>query len=121
MFTPCSERQGTAYFEIQYCKKDWDLRKLFKKAYSFWAEDSLLIHVDNDKDFFENYGDYFKSPNAPDGSQRFDPYGINYYAKEHALAILEQIENDKPPYYEVLAIWLKKAVTDYNGFFFLGI
>ena len=81
----------------------------------------MLIHVDSDKDFFENYGDYFKAPKSPDGTQQLDPYGVNYYTKEQTLTIIEQIENDKPPYYETLVAWLKKAITDYNGFFFLGI
>lgn len=121
MFTLCSEKQGTAYFEFQYCKKDWNIKRILKKGYSFWEKDSLLIHVDNDRDFFENYGDYFKAPKSPDGTQQLDPYGVNYYTKEQTLTIIEQIENDKPPYYETLATWLKKAITDYNGFFFLGI
>ena len=121
MFTPCSEKQGSAYYEFQYCKKDLNAKKILKKGYSFWEKDSLLIHVDNDRDFFENYGDYFKAPKSPDGTQQLDPYGVNYYTKEQTLTIIEQIENDKPPYYETLVAWLKKAITDYNGFFFLGI
>ena len=121
MFIPCSEKQGSAYYEFQYCKKDWNTKKILKKGYSFWEKDSLLIHVDNDRDFFENYGDYFKAPKSPDGTQQLDPYGVNYYTKEQTLTIIEQIENDKPPYYETLVAWLKKAITDYNGFFFLGI
>ena len=26
MFIPCSERKGSAYFEFQYCKKEWNMR-----------------------------------------------------------------------------------------------
>ena len=121
MFISCSEKQGTAYFEFQYCKKEWNVKKLLKRGYSFWEKDSLLIHVDDDMRFFENYGKYLEKPNSPDGTQQLDPFGVNYYTKEQTLIIIEQIENDKPPYYETLATWLKKAITDYNGFFFLGI
>ena len=37
MFIPCSEKQGSAYFEFQYCKKEWNIKKLLKKGYSFIA------------------------------------------------------------------------------------
>ena len=97
------------------------MKKLLKKGYTYLDKDSLLIHVDNEIEFFENYGDYLEKPNSPNGMQIFDPYGINYYTKEQAFIIIEQIENDKPPHYEILVTWLKKATTDYNGFFFLGI
>ena len=118
MFISCSEKQGTAYFEFQYCKKEWNIKKLSKKGYSFWEKDSLLVHVDYDRDFFENYGTYL---DTPDGTQKLDPYGVNYYTKEQALVIMERIKNDKPQEFEALVTWLEKAVTEYNGFFFLGI
>ena len=118
MFTPCLEKQGSAYFEFQYCKKDWNTKKLLKKGYSFWEKDSLLVHVDYDRDFFDNYGGYLETPN---GTQKLDPYGVNYYTKEQAGVIMEQIKNDRPQEFEALLTWLEKAVTKYNGFFFLGI
>ena len=121
MFIPCSEKQGSAYFEFQYCKKEWNVKKLLKRGYSFWEKDSLLIHVDDDMRFFENYGKYLEKPNFPDGTQKLDPYGVNYYTKEQTFAIIEQIKNDKPQEFDVLVTWLEKAVTEYNGFFFLGI
>ena len=118
MFTPCSEKQGVAYFEFQYCKKEWNIKKLLKKGYSFWEKDSLLVHVDYDRDFLENYGDYLETP---DGAQKLDPYGVNYYTKEQTFVIIEQIKNDKPQEFDILVTWLEKAATEYNGFFFLGI
>ena len=121
MFIPCLERKGSVYFEFQYCKKELSIKKLLRRGYSFKEKDSLLIHVDDDRRFFENYGKSLEKPNSPDGTQKLYPYGVNYYTKEQTLTIIEQIENDKPPYYETLATWLKKAITDYNGFFFLGI
>lgn len=121
MFIQCSEKKGTAYFEFQYCKKEWNIKKLLRKGFSFWEKDSLLVHVDNDRDFFENYGDYLKAPNAHDGTQVFDPFGVNYYTKEQALSILERIRADRPRECDDLILWLEKAATDYKGFFFLGI
>ena len=121
MFIPYSEKQGAAYFEFQYCKKEWNIKKLLKKGYSFWKKDSLLVHVDYDRDFFENFGGYLETPNSPDGTQKLDPYGVNYYTKEQALVIMERIKNDKPQEFEALLAWLEKAVTEYKGFFFLGI
>ena len=118
MFIPCSEKRGSAYFEFQYCKKEWNIKKLLKKGYSFWEKDSLLVHVDYYRDLFENYGDYLETL---DGTQKLDPYGVNYYTKEQTFVIIEQIKNDKPQEFDVLVTWLEKAVTEYNGFFFLGI
>ena len=121
MFIPCTEKQGTAYFEFQYCKKEWHIRKLLKKGYSYWEKDSLLVHIDSDRDFFEKYGGYLKAPDSPDGMQKLDPFGVNYYTKEQTYIIMEQIKNDRPQEFEALLTWLEKAVTKYNGFFFLGI
>ena len=121
MFIPCSEKKGSAYFEFQYCKKDWSIKKLVHKGYDFRKEDSLLVHIDDDEQFFENYLKYLDSPIAPNGTTEFDCCGVNYYTKEQTLSILKKIENDKPPHYEVLVTWLKKSITDFNGFYFLGI
>lgn len=121
MFIPCSEKQGSAYYEFQYCKKEWNIKKILKKGYSFWEKDSLLVHIVSDIDFFEIYGDYLNTPNSPDGSQKLCPFGVNYYTKEQTFVIIEQIKNDKPQEFEALVAWLEKAVTEYNGFFFLGI
>lgn len=46
MFIPCSEKQGSAYFEFQYCKKEWNVKKLLKRGYSFWKKDSLFFNAD---------------------------------------------------------------------------
>lgn len=121
MFIPCSEKQGTAYFEFQYCKKEWTTKKLIKKGFSYWEKDSLLVHIDNDKEFLDNYEVYLQFPTVPKGKGDFDFCSSNYYTKEQTLLILDQIKNDKPKEFETLVAWLEKATTDYNGFFFLGI
>lgn len=121
MFIPCSERNGSCYYEFQYCRKEWNLKKILKKGFSFWEKNSLLIHINDDRRFFEIYGEYLKDPNSPDDIQELDPHGPNYYTKEHTFSIIEQIKKDKPEEYEYLIPWLQKAANDYNGFFFLGI
>lgn len=121
MFISCKDRNGSAYYEFQYCKKDMILKKLLDKGYGFWAEDSLLVHTDDDEEFFKNYLKYLCFTNAPDGTNEFCEYGVNYYTREQTRAISEKIKEDRPKDFEILADWLYKAVTDYNGFFFLGI
>lgn len=121
MFIPCSEKQGTAYFEFQYCKKEWNIKKILKKGYLFWEKDSLLVHIDNGKNFFESYLKYLEFTNAPNGTTEFCSYGVNYYTKEQTFSILERMKADKPKDFEVLVAWLEKAAVEYNGFFFLGI
>ncbi len=121
MFLPCSEKQGSAYYEFQYCKKEWNIKKLLKKGYSFWEKDSLLVHVDNDSAFFDSYADYLKTPDSSNGTQDFYACGVNYYTKKQASVILEKIKLNKPKDFEILADWLDKAISEYNGFYFLGI
>lgn len=124
MFIPCSERKGTAYFEFQFCKRKSLARRMFTAIVGevdFWAKDSLLVDANADESFFKEYGAYIKFPTAKNGFQELDPYGVNYYTKEQARSILEKIKKDKPKGFEVLGIWLEKAVTEYDGFYFLGI
>lgn len=118
LFLLCAERKGTAYFEFQYCKKDWSVRKLLRRGYKFWESDSLLVYIDDEEKFFSDYQKYLK---PPDGKSEVDPFGINYYSKKHANNILKRIQEEKPTDWEILAKWLEKAASEYNGFFFLGI
>ena len=124
MFIPCSEREGTAYFEFQFCKKKSFIHRIFTAIVGwrdFWAKDSLLVEIEVEAIFFKNYGEYLKSPTPKNGFQELDPYGVNYYTKEQTLSILEGIEKAKPKDFEVLVAWLEKAATEYNGFYFIGI
>lgn len=54
-------------------------------------------------------------------SRKIGQNGVNYYTKEQAVDILQRIKKDKPKDYEILAEWLEKAVSEYNGFYFLGV
>ena len=122
LFEAAAERVGSAYFEFQYCKKSLPVKKLVKAGgYGCWEEDSILVHIDNDVIFFKNYRKYLEPTNAPNGTNEFCYYGVNYYTKEQTAQIVERIKEDKPPEYEVLIKWLERAVTDYNGFYFMGI
>ncbi len=117
MFIKCVNRVGSAYYEFQYCREDMSPEEALD-AYSFWAEDSLLIHADFDSIFFGEYFKYLQNPYAPDGSSQFYAYGVNYYDREMTKSILSRIKKDKPTAYEALADWLEGAE---HGFYFLGI
>lgn len=121
MLITMDKKAGSAYFEFQYCKKNWTIKKLVNKGYAFWQPDSLLVHIEDDMEFFEHYLKYLEPTNAPNGTQEFCFYGVNYYTKEQTQSILDRIKQDKPKECEILIAWLEKAVSDYNGFYFLGI
>ena len=122
MFVPYSNKKGSAYYEFQYCKKEWPLKKLLgPRGYGHWEKDSVFVHIDNDEDFFENYLSYLEPTNAPNGTTEFCFYGVNYYTKEQTLSILERVKRDKPLDFEIIVGWLERATAEYNGFYFLGI
>ena len=120
MFVQAKERTWTAY-EFEYCKKHGAPKKLAKKGWGYWLTDSLLVSPDFDDVFFDQYYKYLKTPYSPDGSNRFDEFGMNYYSKEMTQKIIEQLNEDKPKEYQTLVEWLQKAADQYNGFYFCGI
>jgi hypothetical protein len=71
--------------------------------------------------FFEAYLTYLVPTNAPNGTNEFSPYGVNYYTKAQTASILERIQKDKPKDSEILIPWLAKAVNEYNGFYLMGV
>lgn len=123
IFLPMSKKKkGTsAYYEFQYCKNDLPLEVLMKKGYTHWQEDSLLVHIDDDTRLFEHYLRYLSPTHAPNGTNEFCYFGVNYYTKDETSKILEKIKKEKPMYSDVLTKWLTAAVEEHNGFFFLGI
>lgn len=116
MFVKNSQRRSSAYFSFEYCKR----KRLFGvyRRFSFCSEDCVCVDLDDEKMFFENYGKYLDNPYRQKG---FNYFGPNYYTKEQTLAIIEQINTDKPFEYQILVEWLQKAVEIYNGFYFMGI
>lgn len=120
VFTRPKDRRGSAYYEFQYCKTDGSVRTIMK-SHGSWLDDSLLIYMDDDTKFFEQYGEYLQKPISPNGSHTFDYAGINYYAPEMARMIIERIKAAQPENCDELLAWLDPAASEYNGFFFLGI
>ena len=112
IFIQCTDKKGSAYFEFQYCKG-----KPTKNHGRFWLGDSLLVHIDNEEIFFDNYFRYFDSPKEG----KFNYYGPNYYTKEQTEDILQKVREDKPQEHDTVCTWLEKAATEYNGFYILGI
>ena len=121
LFIPCNKRTGSYYFEFQYCKKQGSVKYLTNNGYGYWIEDSILVHVHYMEEFFENYGLYLMETNAPNGTNKFYEYGVNYYTKEQTKVILDKIKETKPKDYEIIVDWLEKAINEYNGFYFMGI
>ena len=119
LFLPCSDRRGSAYYEFQYCKTEGSVRKILK-SHSFWLEDSLVVSIEGEERFVRLYGHYLETPGLS-RKHAVDWYGVNYYSKEETAAILSRIRDDRPEDCETLLLWLEKALTEYNGFFFLGV
>lgn len=120
IFIPASKKKkgSSAYYEFQYCKVKEDSNC---SCYTYWAEDSLLMHMNFDEVFFRDYLPFFDNPISPDGSGRFCYFAPNYYNKERSKEILQSLRSHDLPGKEVLIEWLELAVSRYNGFYFLGI
>ena len=113
--------RSSAYFEFQYCKKKGSIASLVKRDFDFWQKDSLFVYLDDDTVFFKAYLTYLAPTHAPNGTDEFSPYGVNYDTKAQTANILERIKKDKPKDCEMLIPWLVKAAEEYNGFYFLGV
>ncbi len=120
LFLPCRARRGTAYFEFQYCKTEGSVKAILN-SHQFWLPDSLVVHIDDQERLMDDYLPFLEHPESPDGSSTFCYYGVNYYTKDRASQMLEQIKAAKPEDCDTLIPWLEKAATKYNGFYFLGI
>lgn len=104
--------RSSAYFEFQYCKKKGSIASLVKRDFDFWQKDSLFVYLDDDTVFFEAYLTYLVPTHAPNGTDEFSPYGVNYYTKAQTADILERIKKDKPKDCEMLIPWLAKAAEE---------
>ena len=120
LFLPCRARSGSAYYEFQFCRTEGRAAKLMRSVRPR-QDDSLVVSVEDDDRFFKLYGRYLEDPQSPGLRNAFDPFGINYYSREKTERILARLREDRPEAYETLALWLEKAASDCNGFFFLGI
>lgn len=125
LFIPCAKKRkgSTAYYEFQYCKRDLTVEQAVKSdAWTYWAEDSLLVHMDGEHELFQHYiKPYMSAPHAPNGSRVYFYAGVNYYTREETAEMLERIKTDRPDGCEVLIPWLERAAGEFFGFYILGI
>ncbi len=125
LFIPCTEKRkgSTAYYEFQYCKRDLTVEQAVKSdAWTYWAEDSLLVHMDGEHELFQHYiKPYMSAPHAPNGSRVYFYAGVNYYTREETAEMLDKIKADRPDECEVLIPWLERAAGELYGFYILGI
>lgn len=123
MFIAESEREGSCYFEFQFCKADSPVKNncVDTEIVEPWKKDSLLISDENFDDFYKLYKNIFCCALLPNGKKGFDYYGINYYDNEAAEKILQELKKAIKIEYKNLISWLQIAVEKYNGFYILGI
>ena len=121
LFVPSEELSGSGYFEFQFYKKDLPAKKAAKDYHRHWLADSLYVHIDHQSVFLRNYLPYLQKTTAPDGSCEFCYFAPNYYTKEQAAKMVEQIRADRPLEWEVLLPWLERAASEYYGFFVMGV
>lgn len=127
MFSSQQERRnfgGSDFIELQYCKLPQGLK--IKEIVSVdkiphWKNDSLYVSGDDVNLFYESYSNIITGGIYNNGkSGGMDLLGINYYSQEQAVLIMERIEDEKPPEYEILLRWLKSGIN-YTGFYVLGL
>jgi len=120
IFIPASKKKkgSSAYYEFQYCKVKEDRNC---SHYTYWAKDSLLMHIDFDSIFFKFCLPFFQDPISPDKSNTFCCYAPNYYTRERTAQIIEELKASDLTDKDTLITWLSRAVEEYNGFYFLGI
>jgi len=115
---------GSDFIELQYCRLPprTELKEIVSvDAVRHWENDSLYIYGDDMDMFYSTYGAiitggiYSNMERGP-----IDPYGINFYAQEQTSQIIERIEAELPPDYQILLDWLK-AGRRYIGFYILGV
>lgn len=120
-----NEEKGYWIFEdkIYYGKEEKTIKELFKNI-QYWKEDSLYLNESDDENMFlfENkYLNYFLKTLTPNGKFDFEPFGVNYYSKERAQNILNELLVADLPNSNILCKWLTKCVESYQGFYILGI
>ncbi len=125
-FSSQKERRayGSAFIELQYCSltpsagigQIMDVNRITHRA-----EDSLYIYIDNSEQFANIYVDIFGDgvyANLSEGTM--DLCGMNYYAPDKVVEIIERLKLHKPYEYEILLGWLQSPKST-NGFYLLGL
>jgi len=125
MFERKNNLFGTDYYEFQYCKKNLPIKSLLSASnIENWKDDSLYLKdgdMENILLFEEKYLNFFLETNTPNGSNKYYPFGINYYTQNQTQYILNQLLNSDLPHKKILCDWLKECIEKYNGFYILGI
>jgi len=115
---------GSCFTEIQYCRlpENTQLEKIISvKAITDWKNDSLYIYGDDMADFYAQYGPIITGGTYNNLEQGpVDLYGINFFTQKQAAQIIERIEAERPPEYQVLRDWLN-AGKQFIGFYVLGV
>lgn len=119
-----SKYGGSSFIEIQYCNMppQTAIKELVSvKNIQHWKNDSLYVHMDDDRTFYQAYSRIFDCGtynNLKTGI--VDLYGINYYVPALIESIIEKLNAEKPDDYEMLVAWLAD-VKSCNGFYILGV
>lgn len=115
---------GSCFLEFQYCtlNKDADLKEIVSvDTIKHWYNSSLYLHGDDMDEFWDLYKEIFLNGCYSNGRCGIvDMYGINYYSPEETTRITRCLMEQKPKDYQRLLDWLGK-VTDFNGFYILGV
>ena len=115
---------GSDFIELQYCRHEQGatIQQLVSvEAVTPWQEDSLYISGDDMDGFFTHYSAIFCDGVYGNGqSGVVDLCGINYYSPEQSARMIQQVQELRPLEYPILLDWLKD-VTQYNGFYVLGL
>lgn len=115
---------GSDFIEIQYCKlpQESKLEKIVSvDAVSHWKNDSLYVSGDDMEEFYQHYGTVITGGVYNSGeSGPMDLVGINFYSRRQAACIIERLQQETPPEYQVLRRWLEKGEA-YIGFYILGV
>ncbi len=118
LFAKNNERKGTAYIELQFCKKAMSRKQALKlKNIHNWKEDSLYIPADHISLFCRQYLDIFRKATG----SSFDICGMEYYSFEQVKMLRDLILERKPLDYPVIVSWLDQCIENKNSLYFLGI
>lgn len=117
-------KKAGGYGEFQYCNKNLPIKELLDyENIENWKDDSLYIeYATHTSDlFWEYYLPLLKNAYIDENKIGFDDYGDNYYTPKQTLDLYNSVKNNKNlPDREVLLKWLKVAIEQSNGFYFLG-
>ena len=127
MFSSQEERirfGGSDFIELQYCRLPCGapLQEILSSdSIQHWENDSLYVSGDDMDIFYLHYGHIITGGTYHDQTiGPMDLLGINFYSREQAACILNRIQLEKPPDYQIFENWLRAGKHD-TGFYVLGV